>query len=127
VTPLTPGQQRALTLLLGLAILYAAFRLATRPTTIADPIPSGSDRYLELADRIDPNTADVATLAALPNLGERRAREVVAFRERRAAIDPARPAFARPDDLLQVRGIGVTLVRQLEPYLTFPATTRPTS
>ena len=61
---------------------------------------------------------------------EKRARDIVAFRERYEREHGGAPAFAAPDDLMRVRGIGPTMVEQLAPYLLFAAagaTTRPSA
>lgn len=70
---LTPSQRRGLSLLLGILILILAIRLILNRTTVPDPqLPEGSNAR-ELADRIDPNNASEAELAAIPMLGEKRA------------------------------------------------------
>jgi DNA uptake protein ComE-like DNA-binding protein len=77
---------------------------------------------------VDPNTADWQTLAVMPAIGEKRAKEIVAYRERKRAETPNGVVFDAPGDLLYVRGIGPALVEAMKPYLTFPTTapsTRP--
>jgi DNA uptake protein ComE-like DNA-binding protein len=114
-------------LLVGLFV-FLAVRYALNPVYVSDPQPAVPARFAELADRIDPNVADWQTLAALPALGEVRARQIVAFREAYAAQHPGRPAFRRADDLQLVRGIGPAISDTLRPYWIFPeagATTRP--
>jgi DNA uptake protein ComE-like DNA-binding protein len=93
---------------------------------VSDPQPERSPRFGELADRVDPNTADWQTLAALPGIGERRARDIVEFRERKRsqAGDPRLVVFDAPGDLLFVRGIGAALVEGVTPHLLFPSTNR---
>ena len=93
---------------------------------VSDPQPERSPRYGDLADRIDPNTADWQTLAALPGIGERRARDIVEYRERKRAQarDPGLVVFDAPGDLLYVRGIGAATVAGMKPYLLFPTTNR---
>ncbi len=87
---------------------------------ITDPQPSDGVRSNELADRIDPNTADAPTLSALPTLGEKRAKEIVAYRQAFTTMHPQQQPFLRPEDLTKIRGIGEATVRALEPYLIFP-------
>jgi DNA uptake protein ComE-like DNA-binding protein len=91
-------------------------------TYISDPQPARPARELDLADRIDPNTADVATLAALPGLGMKRAEDIVRYREQFQRENPGRRAFARAQDLLKIKGIGYSMMVQLAPYLLFPDT-----
>lgn len=122
----TPSQRAVLIALLGALLLYFVIRLLLNPAYVADPQPLAAPRAGEIEDRIDPNTADWSTLAALPMIGETRAREIVAYREQFLARHPG-PAFARPTDLLRIRGIGMAMLSQIEPYLRFtsalPATT----
>lgn len=114
------SHRRAIVVLLSLLIGYVAIRLLLSPAHIADPQPARPARETELADRIDPNTADLPTLAALPGLGEKRAGDIIAYREQFARANAGQPAFIRPQDLLKIRGIGYAMMTQLTPYLMFP-------
>lgn len=118
----TPGQRRALLALLIGLVIYLGIRRAANRAYVPDPPPPHGPRYDEVVDKIDPNTADVATLAALPLIGEKRARQIVDFRERRLAQFPDRPAFRSEDDLLLIRGFGAASLETLRPYLIFPST-----
>jgi hypothetical protein len=124
----TLPQRRALLLvLIGFALLLAV-RLALNPAYVSNPQPEEPPRYRDLADRIDPNTADWQTLAALPGLGEKRAKAITEYRDERLRARPGETVFNAPRDLMAVRGIGVAMVVTLRPYLVFPtdkpATTR---
>lgn len=125
--PFTLRQRRGLIALLILFLCAIAIGLLRNRSFVADPIPNEAMRYLELQDRIDPNEADVALLAALPALGERRAQDIVNFRESRRVADPKRIVFREPNDLLQIRGIGGGILAQVRPFLRFPdsPTTQP--
>lgn len=114
------SQRRVLIFLLAITAGYIAFRLMRDSTQIENPQPPRPLRETELADRIDPNTADVATLAALPGVGMKRAADIVTYREEFARANPGRRAFAQLDDLLKIRGIGYAMMMQLSPYLYFP-------
>jgi len=124
----TARQRRAILILLAAVLLYLGLRLIRNPVYVSDPQPRDGPRAAELADRIDPNTADVATLAALPMIGQRRAEDIVAYRERFAAQNPGKSAFTRLEDLLRIHGFGTAMIEHLRPYLIFPraspATTR---
>jgi competence ComEA-like helix-hairpin-helix protein len=61
---------------------------------------------------LDPNRADVETLAALPGIGPARAAAIVAGR--------AGGPYRTPRDLLRVHGIGPKTVERLRPFLYFP-------
>lgn len=126
VLAFTVAQRRALAVVVSIFIACLAIALVRNPAHVDDPMPAAGSRYDELVDRLDPNTADAATLSALPQLGPRRARDIVEYRDRQRAADPNRLVFKELDDLLRVRGIGQAMIKHLEPYLAFP-TTRPTT
>ena len=119
----TDSQRRVLLVLLTVFLVFLAARYAFNTMYVSDPQPEVPSRFDELADRIDPNTADWQALAALPGLGERKARDIVDYRERKRveAHDPALVVFDAPGDLLYVRGVGVAIIEGLKPYLQFPA------
>ena len=102
-------------------LAYLVIRLMLNPAYVSDPQPLRPSRYDELADKIDPNTADWQTLAALPALGERRAKTIVEYRESFVKQHPERLAFEEPEDLLLVRGIGNAMLATLRPYMLFPS------
>jgi DNA uptake protein ComE-like DNA-binding protein len=116
------AQRGVLIALLSFILLYLVIRLILNPVHVPDPQPPTGPRAGEIEDRIDPNTADWSTLAALPQIGERRARDIVAYREQFLADNPGKTAFTRAQDLYRVRGFGVAMVSLIEPYLIFPAT-----
>src|SRR5207237_1075655 len=103
-------------------LVFLAGRYACNSRYVSDPQPDVPPRYDELADRVDPNTADWQTLAALPGIGERRARDIVGYRERKRdqARQPDLLVFKVPGDLLYVRGVGVAMVEAMKPHLLFP-------
>lgn len=123
----TASQRRALLALLAGLFVLLAVRYALNPTYVSDPQPAVPARFAELADRIDPNVADWQTLASLPAIGEKRAKQIVAFREAYAAQHAGRPAFRRADDLQLVRGIGPAISETLRPYLIFPQSSASTT
>lgn len=65
---------------------------------------------------VDPNTAEWADLALLPDIGEQTARAIIEYRS-----VVARCAFRRPQDLLPVKGIGPKTVEAIAPHLRFDA------
>jgi DNA uptake protein ComE-like DNA-binding protein len=127
----TASQRRALLVLLVGLFLFLAVRYALNPVYVSDPQPTVPARFADLADRIDPNVADWQALAVLPAIGEKRAKQIVAYREDYAGRHGGRLPFRRPDDLQLVRGIGPVTADALRPYLIFPAppasTTRPSA
>ena len=116
----TVPQRRALLLVLTAFGLILGVRLACNPAYVSDPQPDEPPRYHDLADRIDPNTADWQTLAALPTLGEKRARAITDYRDERLRARPGDTVYQAPRDLMAVRGIGAAMVVTLRPYLVFP-------
>jgi len=114
-------RQRAV--LAGAVVLLAGvglWRAYRAPAQISDPPAMVGDRAGRLATRIDPNTADWAAWATLPLIGEKRAKEIVAFRESWRGEHPDEVPFAKLEDLMRVKGIGKATIATLEPYLIFP-------
>ncbi|HTR02512.1 MAG TPA: helix-hairpin-helix domain-containing protein [Thermoanaerobaculia bacterium] len=61
------------------------------------------------APRVNINTATAAELAYLPRLGSKVAARIVEHRKEKP--------FARPEDLMEVKGIGEKLFTTLKPYI----------
>jgi Helix-hairpin-helix motif len=122
ILPMSPGQRRALAALLAVFLICVGVGLWQNPAYVANPFAEPGARQAELADRIDPNVADAATLAALPSMGLARAQAIVAYRERSRAGDSKKVVFKQLDDLMRVKGVGYALTRLAEPYLMFPIT-----
>jgi|GEM_PF-2414492 len=64
---------------------------------------------LKAGDRINPNTAARNQLMLLPAVGEVTANRII----------EARP-FRKPQDLLNVQGIGPATIKRLDPFLQLP-------
>jgi competence protein ComEA len=67
--------------------------------------------------KINVNTASAAELACLPRLGAKVAERIIEYRK-------SHGPFARPEELMEVRGIGEKLFLLLKPYV---ATSGPTT
>jgi competence ComEA-like helix-hairpin-helix protein len=115
----TDRQRNVLLVLLVIGLAYAGIRWAMHRSTISDPQPEAGARAVELADRIDPDTADWQTLAILPGIAEKKAKGIVEWRERNRAAEGGR-VFRRVEDLVRVPGIGAATVDKLRPYLFIP-------
>jgi hypothetical protein len=115
----TVSQRRVIILLIAILTIGLSIQLWRRPISIAYPPPTDSPRGDEIADRLDPNTADAAALAAIPNLGEKRAQDIVAYRNTFTVQHPGDTAFTRPEDLMRIKGIGAGTVANVRPFLTF--------
>jgi DNA uptake protein ComE-like DNA-binding protein len=118
-TPRHRGVLAGFVLVLSIVLVV---RLYVDRAYISDPQPIQSARHDELADRIDPNIAPWRELAVLPQLGEKRAKEIVAYRERYVADHPGGVAFKRAADLNAIKGIGAATLETLRPHLMFPTT-----
>ncbi len=93
------------------AVFYSA---ACLPVRFDDSPPVYPRRLEQAFEKIDPNTATVASLRRLGGIGRHKAQAIADYR--RSARGRA---FARPEDLARVRGIGPSTVRRAEPYLVF--------
>src|SRR5262249_53564274 len=104
--PWNAPQRGVLIGLILLLALYVAIRYWRNPMYVSDPQPLVPSKAHELADRLDPNVATADELAALPLIGEHRARDIISFRQRYQAAHPGKPAYGKAEDLLAIRGIG---------------------
>jgi competence protein ComEA len=114
-------------ILLAVTVLMGV-RYYFHQSQIADPQPEAGARAGELLDRVDPNTADWAALAALPQIGPAMAKRIVEERQAFVAANPGVTPYRELDDLSRVKGIGPATLATLEPYLIFPGSlpaTRP--
>jgi hypothetical protein len=116
------SQRRGLFVLLAIFVACLSIEWARHRLWLTHPLPAEGPGTADLADRIDPNTADWQTLSALPGIGEKRARQIVEYRETRLADRPGHPAFISIEDLGLVGGIGLETQAKLAPYLMFPST-----
>jgi DNA uptake protein ComE-like DNA-binding protein len=117
----TRSQRRGLQVLLLVLVVFLTFQVIRNRSYVPDPqLPQGA-RAPELQSRLDPNSADWHALAAIPTLGEKRAKAIVAYRESVLASNAHRTAYQSPGDLLHVRGIGAATLENLRPYLSFPS------
>ena len=122
----SPAQRGVvLAVLIGL-LGYLAFRAARDRNYVATPQPPDGLRAADLADRFDPNTATVAEIAAIPDIGEKLATTIVEYRDSYQRLHPGQRAFEKPTDLMKVRGVGQARMEALSSHLLFPAT-RPTT
>lgn len=115
-------QRIGLFVLLAIFIAALGVEWARNRLWLADPLPEQGPSAARLADRIDPNTADWQYLSALPGIGEKRARQIVSYRQQHQSDRPGRPVFTCIEDLGLVSGIGLQTQAKLAPYLIFPAT-----
>ena len=123
VPELWTAPQRRMIIGIVIALCFFGFlKLFFNNAYVSNPQPAVPSHANDLADRFDPNTADAATLAVLPLIGDKRAADIVAYRERFTREHPGQVAFNSVEDLMKIRGIGTATVDQIRPYLIFPST-----
>jgi competence ComEA-like helix-hairpin-helix protein len=120
VLPWNQRQRHALMLLIGILCAVLAIQLAFNRSYIPDPQTSAGPRAAELATQLDPNTATWQELAAIPTLGEKRAKAIVEYRQKVLAQKPNAVVFNTLDDLTHIKGIKKASVENIKPYLMFP-------
>jgi competence protein ComEA len=97
------GRTRAL---LSALALGAALGAAPAPALAA----------AKLSGVVNVNTASAQQLSMLPGIGDARAREIVAARQKQGG-------FKRVEDLLAIKGIGEAGLAKLRPYLALEGET----
>jgi competence protein ComEA len=95
-----------LALPLGVARADEPAARAEEPPACTCPEPAEA-----VAATIDLNRADEGALLALPGIGPSRAKAILAYRE-------AHGGFRNLSQLLNIKGIGRSLLRQLRPLVT---------
>lgn len=116
----TLRQRRGMAVVITVVLCVLLWRAIGNRAYISDPQPIIPARFHDLADRFDPNTASWQELAAIPSLGERRARAIVEHREDWLKRHPGELPYNEPLDLAAVPGIGATMIEQMSPHLKFP-------
>ena len=91
-----------------------ALRGVARSRGVGWVIPVDPERVRRARERIDPNTASVASLRRLAGVGPVIAQAIVTYRK---AHGPA--PFRRPKDLQHVPGIGPRIAARIAPDLDF--------
>ena len=98
----------AILLLLVIPLGMSVWRVSTTPGA---PVERPAIRTT-----VNPNLAPWWELAALPGIGESKARQIVAYRE---AHGERSPVFRTPADLEPVSGIGPKTIQRIARYLRF--------
>ena len=91
--------------LLGLVVMLTAMYGTHRAPPLEAP-----------PQRINPNTASMASLVRLPGIGKARAMDIIHYRQKQ---NPNEPVFLSAQDLESIRGIGPKTAGALEPWLIF--------
>lgn len=87
-----------------------ALLAAAAATCLLLALPALAKKPLGPGDRIDLNRASVAELQRLPGVGLKKAQAIVALR--------AKAPFQRPEDVVQVKGLGPAWFAKVKPHLT---------
>jgi len=86
---------------------------------LALPLAAAPDRAPRAPQRpVNLNTATVTELMQLPRVGQKTAERILAFRKQHGG-------FQRPEELMNVKGIGEKSYAKLKPFLTTPPMPRP--
>ncbi len=111
---LTRSNRTAMLILVAGAIAFLAIdtRGQLRFTVTA---PVDTVKITAASQRLNPNTASVASLRRLPRIGVTRAKRIVHYRQNHGPS-----AFTTASDLRNVPGIGPGTARTVAPYLTLP-------
>ena len=117
----TLAQRRVVIGIITILIVFLSIRSCVDRIIVSDPPPATGFRFGEVQDKIDPNVADESSFAALPSVGEKRAKEIVNYRESVQKRQPGKIVFTELKDLQRVKGIGPAIAANLEKYLVFPA------
>jgi hypothetical protein len=121
----TDRQRGVLIGVVGVFLGVLFVRYLRNPEYVPDPLPAYPPGAPELLTRVDPNTADLATLSALPVIGPAMGRRIIEDREEFVRKNPGKVAYTKLEDLDRVRGIGEASLKTLEPYLQFPSSEVP--
>jgi competence protein ComEA len=88
-------------------------------TALAFPLSAGPGRSPRGPQRpVNLNTASVTELMQLPRVGQKTAERIVAFRKQHGG-------FLRPEELMNVKGIGEKSYAKLKPFLAATPAPRP--
>jgi competence ComEA-like helix-hairpin-helix protein len=101
-------------LLLLAATACLAWQAAARPLWLGQDLPVNDARVKEVTQRINPNTATVASLRRMGGIGPVKAQAIFDYAAARSGH-----AFNRGEDLDAVPGIGPATVQRLKPFLKF--------
>jgi DNA uptake protein ComE-like DNA-binding protein len=112
------GDLAALLALLAVWAVVLSWQAVHRSADLAEP-PAVEEKWVEsTSQRIDPNTASVASLRRLPQVGAVRAEAIVRYRQ--AASRPGRPAFVYLEDLQSVPRMDHNAVLRMESLVSLP-------
>ncbi len=106
----------ALTVLLGIWGICFTWRAVTHSTNLGPTLAIERARVESVREKIDPNTASIASLRRLPLIGPAKAEAIVTYRK--AHRNDRCCVFNSEEDLKKVPGIGPVIVRRVKRYLS---------
>ena len=110
----------ACTVLAILVSVFILWQFSGRRHYIGVDVPVERELVEQATARINPNTATVAELSLMPNIGPALAERIVDYRQHyKTQHGPDAVAFTQAADLQNVKGIGPKTVEELAPYLRF--------
>ncbi len=114
--------RRDLAALIVLASVAAGVAILATRNRSAHPYdrPPSPQREAALGERVNPNTAPLASLMRLPGVGRALAEEIIRYRTARGP-----DAFRTPEDLSRVKGIGERTIEKMRPLLDLSPSDRP--
>ena len=107
-------------LLWCLLLVFSAVNYLQVKTQAYLPVKQ-EDKYnvIALNDKINPNLADWPSLARLPGIGEKRAKDIINYRNNQKIYDNISTIYNEYTDLANVKGIGTITCEQIRDYLIF--------
>ena len=109
---------KALLVLLIIWCIILVYRFTIRDVELSARLGRNYPRVRLVNEKIDPNTASVASLRRLPMIGQAKAKQIVSYRQKHQREE--QPVFGCPEDLQKVHGIGPEIVKRISRYLRFP-------
>ncbi len=73
----------------------------------------------KISEKINPNTANWPSLARLPGIGEKRAKDIIYYRNKQQIYDNNSTVYNVYNDLAKVKGIGKVTCEKIRDYLIF--------
>ena len=99
--------------------LAVLFHLGAGALAFAQDADKAAQAPEHQGKKVNVNTASAAELAYLPRIGAKVAERIIAYRKEKP--------FSRPEELMEVKGIGEKLFLTLKPYVAVSGTTTLTS